>query len=44
MGGYEKQKELAKLPMDEESALIQDGLNDILEGKYDDYTEEELKQ
>lgn len=44
MGGYEKQKELAKLPMDEESALIQDGLNDILEGKYDDYTEEEPKQ
>jgi len=35
MGGYEKQKELAKVPMDEESSLIQDGLNDILEGKYD---------
>lgn len=41
MGGYEKQKELAQMPMDEESALIQDGLNDILEGKYDDYTGEE---
>lgn len=35
MGGYEKQKELSKMPMDEESALIQDSLNDILEGKYD---------
>lgn len=36
MGGYEKQRELAKLPMDEESAAIQDGLNDLLEGKYDE--------
>lgn len=35
MGGYEKQKELAKMPMDEESSMIQDGLNDILEGRYD---------
>lgn len=35
MGGYEKERELARLPMDEESALIQDGLNDILDGKYD---------
>lgn len=43
MGGYEKERELSKLPMDEESAYIQDGLNDILEGKYDfdeDGTEE----
>ncbi|MCH0629399.1 hypothetical protein JNB11_05435 [Kocuria palustris] len=36
MGGYEKEKELAKQPMDEESAYIQDSLNDLLEGKYDD--------
>lgn len=35
MGGYEREKELSKLPMDEESSMIQDGLNDILEGKYD---------
>lgn len=35
MGGNEKQKELAKLPMDEESAFLQDSLNDILDGKYD---------
>lgn len=36
LGGYEKQKELAKMPLDEESETIQKGLNDILEGKYDD--------
>lgn len=36
MGGYEKQKQLAAMPMDEESEMIQQGLNDILEGKYDD--------
>lgn len=35
MGGYEKEKELAQQPMDEESAYIQNSLNDILEGKYD---------
>ncbi|CUM65439.1 uncharacterized protein PRCAT00003078001 [Priceomyces carsonii] len=35
MGGYEKQKALSEIPMDEESATIQDGLNDILEGRYD---------
>lgn len=35
MGGYEKQRELSKIPMDEESSLIQDGLHDILEGNYD---------
>lgn len=39
LGGWEKQKELAAMPMDEESAMIQDGLNDILEGKYDDLDE-----
>lgn len=36
MGGYENEKALAKVPMDEESQAIQDGLNDLLEGKYDD--------
>lgn len=36
MGGYEKQKQLAQIPLDEESEIIQNGLNDILEGKYDD--------
>lgn len=40
MGGDEKLKELAAAPMDEESASIQDGLNDLLEGKYDDLEEE----
>lgn len=36
MGGYDKQKELSQIPMDDESSYIQDGLNDILDGKYDD--------
>lgn len=44
MGGYEKQKELANLPMDEESSMIQDGLNDILEGRYDFDTMEETEE
>lgn len=35
MGGYDKEKELAQQPMDEESAFIQDSLNDILDGKID---------
>lgn len=35
MGGTEKEKQLAELPMDDESAYIQDGLNDILDGKYE---------
>lgn len=35
MGGDVKEKELSEMPMDEESALIQDSLNDILEGRYD---------
>ncbi|CAI5758486.1 unnamed protein product [Candida verbasci] len=34
-GGYENERKLSKLPMDEESKYIQDSLNDILEGKYD---------
>ncbi|KAK6455763.1 altered inheritance of mitochondria protein 11 [Scheffersomyces xylosifermentans] len=45
MGGYDKERELSQIPMDEESALIQDSLNDILEGKYDfDDIEEAKKQ
>lgn len=36
MGGYENEKLLAQVPMDEESQVIQDGLNDLLEGKYDE--------
>lgn len=40
LGGYEKQKELAQMPMDQESALVQDSLNDILEGRYDFESEE----
>ncbi|EGV64194.1 Altered inheritance of mitochondria protein 11 [Yamadazyma tenuis] len=36
MGGDERLRQLALQPMDEESASIQDGLNDLLEGKYDD--------
>lgn len=43
MGGYERQRELSKLPMDEESTMIQDGLNDILEGKYDFEEEDQPK-
>lgn len=35
MGGDKKEKEVAAAPMDEESAYIQDTLNDILDGKYD---------
>lgn len=33
MGGTQKEQELADMPMDEDSAYIQDGLNDILDGK-----------
>lgn len=40
MGGYEKQKLLSEMPMDEESSMIQDGLNDILEGRWDGEVEE----
>ncbi|KAG7664762.1 AIM11 [[Candida] subhashii] len=35
MGGDIKEKELSEMPMDEESALIQDSINDMLEGRYD---------
>lgn len=35
LGGYEKLKKLAETPMDEESAMVQDSLNDILEGRFD---------
>ncbi|ODV76786.1 altered inheritance of mitochondria protein 11 [Suhomyces tanzawaensis NRRL Y-17324] len=40
MGGYEKERQLSELPMDEESSMIQDGLVDIIEGRYD-WDEEE---
>lgn len=33
MGGTEKEQQLAEMPMDEDIAYIQDGLNDILDGK-----------
>lgn len=36
MGGDKKLAKLALEPMDEESALVQDSLNDFLDGKYDD--------
>lgn len=36
MGGYDKERELAKLPVDEESRQIQEALNDILLEKYDE--------
>lgn len=32
MGGTASEEKLSKLPMDEDSAYIQDGLNDILDG------------
>lgn len=35
MGGDKKEQEVAAAPMDEESAYIQDTLNDILDGKYE---------
>lgn len=35
MGGTVSEEKLAKLPMDADSAYIQDGLNDILDGKID---------
>lgn len=35
-GGLKKERELAAMPMDAEAMLIQDGLNDLLEGKYDE--------
>lgn len=33
MGGTEKEQKLAEMPMDDDTAYIQDGLNDILDGK-----------
>lgn len=36
MGGEESLKKLSKEPMDEESKTIQDGLNDLISGKYDE--------
>jgi len=36
MGGYERERELSEMEVDEETRMIQDGLNDLLEGKYDD--------
>lgn len=39
MGGEEKQRQLSAVPLDEESKVIQDGLNDLLEGKYDEIEE-----
>lgn len=36
MGGEDRLKQLASEPMDEESKTIQDGLNDLLAGKYDE--------
>lgn len=35
MGGTQRERELALLPVDEETASIQDGLNDILDGKFE---------
>lgn len=42
MGGYKNQKMLSEMEMDEESREIQDGLNDILEGRYD-FGDDELE-
>ncbi|CAK7894019.1 hypothetical protein CAAN1_09S04412 [[Candida] anglica] len=36
MGGYDRERELAKMPIDQESREIQEALNDILEGKYEE--------
>lgn len=35
MGGTEQEKKLAEMPMDTDTAYIQDGLNDILDGKFE---------
>ncbi|KAI5953328.1 AIM11 [Candida jiufengensis] len=43
MGGNENLKKLSEMEMDEESRSVQDGLNDLLDGKYDvDYDEKDL--
>lgn len=39
LGGEESLKKLSKQPMDEESKTIQDGLNDLLSGRYDEELE-----
>lgn len=36
LGGYDRMRELANTPIDEESEQIQETINDILLGKYDD--------
>lgn len=41
MGGYEKEKALSEMEVDEETKMLQDGLNDLLDGKYDENGEEE---
>ncbi|KAK6205315.1 uncharacterized protein RJT21DRAFT_117785 [Scheffersomyces amazonensis] len=41
MGGHDNEVKLSQIPLDEESAYIQDGLNDLLEGKYDDLPNDE---
>ncbi|KAI5959584.1 AIM11 [Candida pseudojiufengensis] len=43
MGGYENLQKLNEMEMDEESKLIQDGLNDLLDGKFDNNNEEDIK-
>lgn len=35
MGGSEQEQKLAEMPMDDDTAYIQDGLNDILDGKFE---------
>lgn len=44
LGGVRRQMELAKTPVDEESATIQDGLNDILEGKFEPNFDDEARK
>ena len=39
MGGYEKEKALSEKEVDEETKMLQDGLNDLLDGKYDEHSE-----
>lgn len=44
MGGVSSQLKLADMPMDDESASIQDGLNDILDGKFEaDFEDDTVK-
>ncbi|CAK9442191.1 uncharacterized protein LODBEIA_P59340 [Lodderomyces beijingensis] len=44
MGGDIKEQELSQMEVDEETRMVQDGLNDILEGKYDVEDEREQRK